>query len=455
MSTSISITFSYKSPNSNVGHFMKIEDIDSLSLQKVVEVFSGINRNLFAYETGHLHTLKQVEKRLENRFTNVSKELVSIDSVNKHTRLKRIIFTIITLGIYWLIQEKKIYSLKKAHQSLKHEFVTIQRNFHYQIKKLEKKEEDKKTHPLQRIVSEVKAKQLQDVTAEYNRLKENPRIASLFSIFGDCKSKKFLAFGHSIELQEALQETHYTLNHGLNYQLVCLNMVASILTQKFSNIQAKDQCILRHESVFYKFDKKGHSVETYKKQLETRTRTDADYSDSLISCDIDLHNMQGYESAFSFYMVAQNIALSGNPNLAKKCLMEILKDFFPLEHQQTIIHSIYKEVYQLCQSQEFRTSGLGLYSICVPKERFDKVAYIAAPFGYPYFMKYTKDQLDDIQRGKPYTKISANPQVRVLAQMLDASEGDFIVCHSANEDIEHALFEKIDTIIEKHFCNLT
>ena len=104
-----------------------------------------------------------------------------------------------------------------------------------------------------------------------------------------------------------------------------------------------------------------------------------------------------------------------------------------------------------------------LYSICVPKQLFPKIGFLAAPGGTPYKYRYSSEQLDLIQSGvRPgHERIPVEnhptlegrhvmPQVRLLAHKLRPEDGITIVPHySENQKNIEKIESELDLLLEE------
>jgi hypothetical protein len=433
------IVFSYRPAGSSSSVFMKLSDVEKeTSLNKVLFIYEGFNRNLFSLEKGHLETIKKIESRLKQKAISLNQNHGSI--------LWRMFITIVTLGTYWIGITKNDWAIK-----------TLESNFSYQIKKLEAREAPKQEAPLQEVIRGLKAKQLVGVNAELDRLNKDPFIKAKLdevSLYYGAKMApaQLVVYGHSLELQKELSKTHFVLNHGLNYPLVCLNALATRLTHKFSKLSSQDAHVLRHESLFRFADKSKYTPQWFEANMDRYIRGDENFRTELICCDINLQNKATYESALDFYLVNKNIALwwSGN-RWIRGLIQDLIKDYLPEEANQEKVKAITNEILKVFAENEFEQTGFGLYSICIPKERFSQVAYISKAFGFRHDFKYSQDDLSLIQDGGWNL---GDIQARVVADKLDLSKGDYIVAHSLHESIETEIQTLIDQIIDKHLYSL-
>jgi hypothetical protein len=449
MSINNTLIFSYRPLNAQSSVFLNILDIEKeTSLSKVVEVYRGVLRNVFAYDVDHFDTLKKIEQRLKSRIKLLSQK-------DAGSLFWRVLITVCSLGLFWIFEAKKRSQLKGYENSFQEHF-----------KKLESKKGPKIDAPFQETIRLLKLKQKKDIFEELARLKKDPEINSKFDALDaayptSCAINQLVTYGHSLELQKELSKTHYVLNHGLNSTLVGLNILASELTKKFSQVRAQDGSVLRHESLFKHYDKLKHDVDWFKAHLPKHAfygsgyLSDHDFRKELICCDIDLQNKEAYESALDFYLRSQNIALGIHGQKFITDLIEnLLEDFFPLDEQATKRQKLLTEIIELFQTLPITAQGHGLYSICIPKERFHEVAYIARPFGYVYPKEISEKELELIQAGTSFFKYDRTPQARVLAHKLDMSKGDFIVSHSVHESFEIDIAERLQELLDKYFLNL-
>jgi hypothetical protein len=445
-----STVFSYRAKNSDSSVFLKLEDVEKeSSFDKVFAIYEGFTSNLFAYEKGHLETVKKIESRLRQATVKLN---------TTSPLWKKIVLSIFTLGFYWIDVRMNDMKIKK-----------LATDFAYQIKKRESEEAPPVSIPIQDVIRRLKEKQLEGVNQELERLEADPFIKERLDFASSTYKEKIsgaqlAVYGHTLELQKELASTHFVFNHGLNYQVVCLVALATALTQRFSSTHGADSFVLRHESFFKNYDKQLHTVQWFKNIIGHGV-DDRNFRDQLICGDVDFKNTKQYSSALDFFLLRTNIAIGEKGGSFIKSLIEkLLKDFLPSDDEK--VAKITNDIYELFSHQEFEQTGFGLVSMCIPKHRFHEVAYIARPRGYVYPITYSLDAISDIQEGRPYPamvddflswndEIKLLPQVRVLAHKLDILQGDFIAFHSVHQSIEHDLIRDIDHILSKHFLNIS
>lgn len=440
MNATKSIYFSCKLKDHSV--FLNLDHVvQRESFEKIYKIYESVRNNIFAYDSSHLVILKKVENTLYQRMiAQIKRDSSSIIKI------------ICTLGIYLLFTYYKLYKVRSSHS----QFLT-------QFKLLEDKLETKEVIPRLADVWKLQEKYLSDPNQEIKRLLQVHRVLKTCT-FKDpalitlkefdyirLNTQQKIAWYRSLELQELLKDTHYVLNHGLNYPLVSLMSLASVLEKKFSKFDSRGSSVLRNKHIYKESDVKGYTADWFKKYLFA-FHHDGRYSKYLISADIDLTNTAKWESALGFYARESNITLwyRGN-SWIKKEMRSLLSFYFK---DKSTINKIVEEVIQVFNQPEHLNSGAGLYSICVPKNQYNKVFYLAKPYGYKYG-ELSQEYLSSIQSGDQQVyNYYGDLQVRVLGHMMDKSNGVFTIAHRANHTEEQTLHKDLEHILDKYFYKL-
>jgi hypothetical protein len=86
--------------------------------------------------------------------------------------------------------------------------------------------------------------------------------------------------------------------------------------------------------------------------------------------------------------------------------------------------------------------GGNLYSICIPKEKFNESCYFSKDYGIPMEnQELLRPKIDKMQSGE---ETGEYPQVRILAHKIRAEDGYLVVCNSSLTDDQ---LQEIDTKI--------
>jgi hypothetical protein len=184
---------------------------------------------------------------------------------------------------------------------------------------------------------------------------------------------------------------------------------------------------------------------------------DHQFSDQLISADCCLENEAKRESALYFFSTGMSMALMKDfgyiPALIQKIVQAYTAD--PVK-QKKIKEQLQNQVINLCKQYSGHAT---LYSICVPKDKFQTIGYISRDYGHPAANKYTQEDLKKMQMGvsdkeeKDSEGQAIKPQVRLLAHQLTPENGVFIVPHSTLDQAQTAAIERAvnDTVDEVFF----
>ncbi len=305
------------------------------------------------------------------------------------------------------------------------------------LKELELKlDECFKTH---NIISSTLKNRLATAAAELSRLSQDLRIQkSLQKIesshyyYDPLTAAQKVAIAQSIELRENLKDTYYVINHGQNNSGIIANILAKKVNELFEAKKYEYFEVLRHD-VFLQGISKKQDVAWYKKKMEYGS--DHDYRNEIICGDIQLENTTSYESAIDFFAFSKNIAAAEDYNFTQRIIEKIAGKYF--QSDKKLVEQVSKELTDLSKG----LTGGTLYSICIPKTKFDSVGYLSGPFGHPLHDTFTSDDLDSLQDGLS----SISTQARLLTAKLDPKEDIFILPHSTLSIKE---LRKIEGIVE-------
>lgn len=284
---------------------------------------------------------------------------------------------------------------------------------------------EKKMNTAQKI-DEVLAKRLSDPDAELERLRSNPQCAALLDYLSQkhylagCKRKQ-ICIARSMELQNHLQsEGYYVINHGQTNRAATLNLVSTAVQELKTKKPLTHYEILR-DPCFLHHIPQDRTIEKLKKLIRSGS-IDHDFREELLCGDINLRSTAEYESAIDFFANrAHGIADGYNPNFIVDRINKIVDQY--IENEQ-VASQITKDIWEICKD----IPGGVLYSICIPKGKFDALAYLSGPYGRPIEEQHTPSfELDDWQKGKGKR---TSPQVRLATKELSAENGVFILPHS-------------------------
>lgn len=248
-----------------------------------------------------------------------------------------------------------------------------------------------------------------------------------------------LAFARSIELQDRLKHKYFVFNHGQGSSMMIINIVAKKIKELFERKKYENFEVLRHDACLQHVREDVHTVQWYKDRLADPHVTDHSYRDELIAADCYLSSTQWFESALHFFSRAYNMA----GYITDTVISKIVNQYFLTTIAR---HSVANEIMSLGRTIPH---GATLYSICVPKENFLTIGYLARPLGHPHEFRYTTAHIDQFQNGEePFEPI---PQVRLLTHKLREENGVMIIPHSTVADAHIKRVENgVQAILEKY-----
>jgi hypothetical protein len=292
-------------------------------------------------------------------------------------------------------------------------------------------------------INSLVAKRLPDLGKELSRLKGNPRVTqsldhiNAYHRYGLVREQQ-IAVGRSLELQEHLKKDYYVINHGQNNDSVIVNIVAKKALEIFQQKTIPSQ-ILRHP-VF--LENSTRDLSWFKENLHMGNQ-DLNYSPELISGDLILEHLTSSESAIDFFTGTPNM-LNG-PRMVRSAdgRIQIVKE---KNYQEKIVtkivqhHIVDKNLAALVSKKvmhigrSLQDGGGTLYSICIPKEKFSSIGYLAKSFGRAITKNYTQEELEGLQNGVFTPPEGSLPQVRLLTKKLNLEEGVLITSNSTLND---------------------
>ena len=293
------------------------------------------------------------------------------------------------------------------------------------------------------IINSLEAKRLPDLGKELSRLKGNPRVTqsldhiNAYHPYGLVGVQQ-IAVGRSLELQEQLKKDYYVINHGQNNDSIIVNIAAKKALEVFQQKKIPSQ-ILRHP-VF--LENSTRNLSWFKENLHMGNQ-DLNYSQELISGDCILEHLTPSESAIDFFTGTPNmlngprmvrssdgsIQIVEEKNYQEKIVTKIVQHHIG---DKDLADLVSKKIIHLGRS--IQDGGGTLYSICIPKEKFSSIGYLAKAFGRAITKDYTQEELEDLQNGVFMLPEGSLPQVRLLTKKLNLEEGVLIISNSTLSD---------------------
>lgn len=439
---------SYRKPSSSVSRFINITELlTSDDYVKIYKVYKSIQISVTVYASDKkaLKKIKTIELQIYNHLEHLNEE---------QSKLKLIPSTILTCGIVPFVRSEiatqREEKLHHRHQA-----------FLDSVKKLKESFAPKNSQWISDKIEPLLKLRLEDLEEELKRLKQNPRIARSFKkVERSCRhlenstfklsNSDLIALGHTLEVREALKETHFVINHAQGFEALLLNLTTKMLMKRFNPENFGDYESLRDDVFVNDLDR---SVDWYRKKLNEQvgykayTYHDGDFPE-LISGDCYFESIKHLESALSFLVKNTNEAFKKS-KMFEGLFATILLQYF---NDQTVVKQFIEEIKKIEPVE-----GGTLYSICVPKEKFREMGYLSHPFGRPVSRKYSNEQIDSLQDGDlkafPVSedkKVYQVPQVRLLAHKLSPKEGVLSIPHTAisPEDLKRVENE-IELIIQR------
>jgi len=458
---------SYRSPSDSSSKFINISKLkESNNINEIKDIYKNIFNSITAYDAKYAEKLNDVEHQLYTRIAALHQERK--ENINIATKgLTGILMTICTLGINQLVGSH----MKKKLENEIREIELNRTAFLKAHTQMIARAEPKQVYLKPNEIMEIEQKRLSKPDEELKRLMENERIQKSLNSLDNCEEMEFtnaekIALGHSLELQEALKETHYVFNHGQNIELMVVNMLVKHLSKEFKRDIYNSYEPLRDEIAFQDIKEDTHTVDWYKTQIgtvgqirpegEKRFKRDNDFRKELICADCILESTLRQESALHFLKNRSIAAAEISKNqFNQKLFNEIISEYIT---DKQVVDQLTQDLVKILDNCP---KGGSLYSVCVPKTKFDESCYIAHDFGkffdekkhFPY-----KDHLEEMQSGDVKINYRGElaienqalsdpedsedemilfaPQIRILAQKINPVEGFHVVRNSTITDNE-------------------
>ena len=430
----------YRSERGGSSRFIDLDRlVKSQEIDLMREVYRSIATHITAYEKGRVEGLRKVEKRLYGRMLEI-KNLESFDK--SYSGAAWIFLACITFGISALIIGVMRGRLKAEISEIESSHSALARA----LDQMEELSKDKVIAPIPEVIQALKKVRLENCSDELMRLKRNPRIKRSLDRVNRCNPlsiQQEVAFARSLELREAIKATHYVVNHGQNHHLLVMSIVAKVLQNEFNSHLYPSYEPLRHESSLSKGASSNLTVEWFLSHIDRYRYTDHDFRAELICGDCYLESRELAESALYFFADGKNIA-----NKIHYDTLERIVSFYTSDKR--VVSRLCNDLVELLHKGERRGS---LYSICVPKEKFDESCYFARPYGVACKNQdFFKRELERMQAGDiPYD----TPQIRVLTHKIRPEEGFHVILHSAVSAHQlQSLEEEVTLLVHRTLAGL-
>lgn len=302
-------------------------------------------------------------------------------------------------------------------------------------------------NPTAILIDSLVKRRLSDPDLEWERLKASARIFRSLEFFERTFESRVqkIAFGRSLELQEALKDTHFVINHGQSNAGLPIHVVAKKTRELFEGKKYQHFEVLRHPVFLEHLQERSDNVHWFKKKMYDDR--DDNYRNELICGDVFLENSDRLESSVDFFVREKSMSFSHNPDLVRAIIEGILKKYPSIQKRaRTVSDTISQETLP----------GSSLYSICIPKEKFSSMGYLSRAWGAPVTQAYNLLDLELCQEGFVPSHLKSfgqSPQVRLLTGRLAPENGVFILHHttldakrlrSLEKKVESALLSACD-----------
>lgn len=413
---------SYRSPKDQCAQFLNIDNLlTSDDSKKIKEIYDNILHSVTAYDPKYVKSFVKIENKLYERIISIeNKTKKKIE--DKKRGWVAFFLSVLTLGFRPLILlikqqtiQKQINELRKTHEK-----------FFKAFNQMESRSKEKKLHPKLEAIQDLEKSQAIDINQELLRLKSIPRVhSSLLKLYPNnfwLSIKQQVAFARSLELQEKLKDTHYVINHGQNLELMLVNILGQKLKQEFEPEHYESFEPLRHDTALEHIKEDTHTVSWYQKKLNKFGVIDHSLRKELLSADCVLESTKAYESALDFFAGRTNIAKREDYKLTFNLLVKIVQYYMPDEEITNKLCNDLVSIMTRCPA------GGNLYSICVPKEKFDESCYFSKAYGTPLKNQTElKAKIDKMQSGQDP---SGYPQIRILTHKIRPEDGYHVIMNS-------------------------
>lgn len=441
----------YRSKGKSFSEFLNMDKLlINGTKQSLNKIHKYICENAPLYSPEHLPKLKELESKLCKRIQHLEKSNQTLLQKKCEGPLYTFL-CIITAGFYFLalsIQmencDDRILEIEEKHKT-----------FSQLLERIEPRSSKKSEQPLLEGIQKCKNLQLSNPQQELERLEKIPRVKTSLEFIqkkNNLSLEQKIAIGRSLELRESLKETHYVFNHGQSTIIMLLNIIARKLKHEFESCYHKFHETLRHD-VFLSDIKQEMEKKTYfMSKIGIEGLTDHNFSTQLLSADCVLESSMRYCSALHFFLTDSNI--KDGIEFVIPLLSEVIKYYFPNNKvADQLCTNLLEHMYRI-------PKGNNLYSICVPKQKFEESCYFSHPLGVPCHTAF-EENLEKMQSCEYITKIfdyykkessetpsihySSYPQIRILTSKIKPEDGFHVILNSTmDQNVLKDFEEKVD-----------
>lgn len=341
--------------------------------------------------------------------------------------------------------------LEKKDTQKKHEPKLSELHARFEKQKLQieqsliKKEEE--ADPSWKI--ELEKDRLQDTMEELKRLiQKSDRIKqgvlkTRFTKENKLSWKQLMVLAHSLELQEKLQRTHYVFNHGQSASLMLVNLVHRELKRWFEPQRYESFRVLRHDVALEHMERDQYTIQWIQKEIRDKGLRDTHFRRELICADCYLESTEYSESAISYFIGEYKPSLQmqsgeSSPTITANLIEPALKSYFT---DSRVIRIFKQKIAKMVDDRLNYTGQGNLYSICVPKEKFEEACYYSRRLGWPSENELNPKELNKLQAGKLSDHLKLDgyiyptpPQIRLLSHKIKREEGFHVILNSTLTD---------------------
>lgn len=256
--------------------------------------------------------------------------------------------------------------------------------------------------------------------------------------------KELLA--RALKVKELYSETHYTFIHAQSLSYWVINQFVKELVR----ISNPDQ-----DLSFYHFFRSEIDTKKVKtKEIVNQNINDGKtyFRKKLLSVDAYFFHLNRAETANDF-LRSNKSDWYGEDTILQQILTSYLGVCNP-----KILNKLVELVKEYCRGQGIGQLG-NLYAICVPKEKIDKIAFMAHPYGVP--CKHESDPihiLNELQEDRiPQMKCKINicniaPQFRIVTDQLNKKDTPIILISPVAKDIKDSFKVKLSEIAQETYA---
>lgn len=331
-----------------------------------------------------------------------------------------------------LEDEVKQHEASKNEQEFKTKEAALQGEIlqkQEEVKKIRKELKGKLKTDEQRRIKSLKARWLDDVSAEHARLQAKGLTPQQqLNMSGD---QFEVIIGRVRELKEHYKATHYVFTHGQGKGLAVINECMQRLLENFT--PSLHDPLLMPFRLPHSVDVTENVTEFFKKY--PNIETDAFNDDALnritgelLSVDPYWLNTEIYESALHFFATGTNINMGGNPNIGEDIFRNIFINYL---EDNYLCDMVAKKAAGIAADHGKANKMGSLWAICIPKsvvmDPSKNMAYRAHAFGRKCTCHSPTDDIKVLERLQKDEAVQCygwtNPQYRLLTARLVPERG--------------------------------